>query len=203
MALPENNLYEVHYFTARVKERYAGDLAPARQHAYLRVLLDQGIQVHFGKFRKDNEWTRVTAERAELLLEPPLPWHLGFTELAFERAKTRALPDKPKTEVQRFEEKGSDVNLASFLLRDAYVGSVANQLVVTGDSDLLTPIKFAVDHGVQVHSLVPNPKQRVDALSLAASSLRFVEMDLLEQCQLPDLYSTRKGGAIRKPEGWS
>ena len=202
-SLPDYELGEVHYFTARVKQRYVTDLAPLRQHTYLRVLQDQGVQVHFGKFRKDDEWVRVLASSANRLLEPPLPSHLGLTELAFRKSIAQAIPDKPKTKVQRFEEKGSDVNLASYLLRDAYTNSVENQLVVTGDSDLVTPIQFAVEHGLYVHSLIPNHKQRVDALEKAASELKFVDTELLNNSQLPEIYCTSKGGTIRKPQYWS
>lgn len=150
-AMPQNSLNEVHYFTARVKERFQGDKAPARQHAYLRVLTDQGVQVHLGKFRKDSDWTRITATHSSSLLEPQLAGHLGLTEVAFKKAIDAARPDRPKTRVERFEEKGSDVNLASYLLRDAYLNKVTTQLVITGDSDLLTPMTFAVQQGVAVH----------------------------------------------------
>lgn len=202
-ALPNIELGEIHYFTARVKQRFVGDQAPYRQHTYLRVLQDQGVQVHLGKFRKDEEWTRVLADRAHSLLEPALPSHFGLTEVAFGRSRREAFPDKPKTRVQRFEEKGSDVNLASYLLRDAYRKTVENQLVITGDSDLVTPIQFSVDSGITVHSLIPNPKQRVDALANAASNLRFVETELLNRCQLPGIYYLSKGGSVKKPPSWS
>ena len=126
-----------------------------------------------------------------------------LTEVAFGRSRMEAFPDKPKTRVQRFEEKGSDVNLASYLLRDAYRKTVENQLVITGDSDLVTPIQFSVDSGITVHSLIPNPKQRVDALANAASNLRFVETELLNRCQLPGIYYLSKGGSVKKPPSWS
>lgn len=41
------------------------------------------------------------------------------------------------------EEKGSDVNLAAHLLRDAYRGHCGCAVIVSNDSDLLTPIRIA------------------------------------------------------------
>lgn len=43
-------------------------------------------------------------------------------------------------EIIRAEEKGSDVNLASHLLVDSMAGSCDVALVISGDSDLVTPI---------------------------------------------------------------
>ncbi len=48
-------------------------------------------------------------------------------------------PDVPKAQVYQFEEKGSDVNLASYLLRDSYSKRIDIAFIVTGDSDLKSP----------------------------------------------------------------
>jgi hypothetical protein len=120
-----------------------------------------------------------------------------------EKTVAAAVPDRPKTRVERFEEKGSDVKLASYLLRDAYMNKVTTQLVITADSDLLTPMTFAVQQGVAVHSMIPNSRQRVDALESVVTSLRFLDLDLLSKSQLPELYQTSKGGVIRRPASWA
>ena len=51
-----------------------------------------------------------------------------------------ANPPPDMVEIIRAEEKGSDVNLASHLLVDAIAGSCDVALVISGDSDLVTPI---------------------------------------------------------------
>jgi len=47
--------------------------------------------------------------------------------------------------VQKAEEKGSDVNLASHLVRDAFMNLFDVAVVVTNDTDLIEPIKIVRD----------------------------------------------------------
>ncbi len=53
-----------------------------------------------------------------------------------------AHPPPDLVEIIRAEEKGSDVNLASHLLVDALTGATDVFLVISGDSDLVTPIRL-------------------------------------------------------------
>jgi len=52
-------------------------------------------------------------------------------------------PPPNTIEVFKTEEKGSDVNLATHLLLDGFQDRYAAAIVITGDSDLVTPIKMA------------------------------------------------------------
>lgn len=47
-----------------------------------------------------------------------------------------------KVWVDKTEEKGSDVNLASPLLRDAYTGKFEVAVLITNDSDLAEPVRI-------------------------------------------------------------
>ncbi len=199
---PNLTLRDVYYFTANVKERFRGDDSPRRQHAYLRALKDQGVLVIYGKFRRDSDWLRVEASNARALLEPGLPAHLGATELAFRNSCRNALPDRPKTRVAQFEEKGSDVNLASYLLRDVFLERLQNALIITGDSDLVTPIKMVKNFGAVTHVMIPNQRQRVDDLRAAASTIEHIHANELLNHQFPNHYVTRKGGVILRPSTW-
>ena len=96
---PGMQLGDIYYFTANIKERFKGDDAPRRQHAYLRVLKDQGIKVIPGKFRKDEDWLRVGANRHRDLLQPNLPEHFGLTQRGLNRAFKEAQPDLPQAKV--------------------------------------------------------------------------------------------------------
>ena len=61
-------------------------------------------------------------------------------------------------EVIKTEEKGSDVNLATYLLLDAAVGDCETAVVMTNDSDLVEPIRLAQSHfGVPVGVVNPHP----------------------------------------------
>lgn len=61
------------------------------------------------------------------------------------------------------EEKGSDVNVATHLLRDVYLGNVDAAIVVSNDSDLELPIREARQR-VPVGLINPQESQTAGAL---------------------------------------
>jgi uncharacterized LabA/DUF88 family protein len=52
-----------------------------------------------------------------------------------------APPDKGYVRVTKTEEKGSDVNIATHLLMDAFDDAYELAVIISNDSDLLEPIK--------------------------------------------------------------
>jgi uncharacterized LabA/DUF88 family protein len=200
--MPGQSLGEIYYFTALVKERFKGDDAPRRQHTYLRVLRHQGIHVVEGKFRRDMKWLRVAAPFRKGLVEPVLPSHFGLTTLAITKSRVAAEPDLPKAHVFDMEEKGSDVNLASYLLRDVMQNSLRSALVVTGDSDLATPIQFATEFGCSTTVVIPSSSQPAVELEGSASNCLRLRAHWVAEAQLPEIYITPKGGTIHIPTSW-
>jgi len=71
-------------------------------------------------------------------------------------------PTGPRTvEVIKTEEKGSDVNLATYLLLDACRGDCDVAVVVTNDSDLKEPITIVrEDLGMTVGVVNPHPPRK-------------------------------------------
>ena len=53
-----------------------------------------------------------------------------------------ALPPPDMMRIIRHEEKGSDINLASHLLADGFAGSYDAAIVISGDSDFMTPVRM-------------------------------------------------------------
>jgi uncharacterized LabA/DUF88 family protein len=168
----QDEIGDIYYFTASVKQRFTGDEAPIRQQTYLRVLEDQDVKVVRGKFRKDIKNMRFVSSSREELTEPHLDRALGVTQVLIDRAWAKSEGDHLKASVFKMEEKGSDVNLASYLLRDCYQKLVDKAIVITGDSDLVTPVQFAKDAGINVRVVVPDKLQNADGLHSAASSFR-------------------------------
>jgi uncharacterized LabA/DUF88 family protein len=195
-------LGEIYYFTAPVKERFPNDDAPRRQHTYLRVLENQGIQVVRGQIRKDKSWMRLISTQRPNVIQPEIPSHFGLTQLALDVSVRAAAPDTPRANVYKLSEKGSDVNLASFLLRDAYQGNLSAALVVTGDSDLVTPVRFAVEAGLDVKVVIPNRFQKVTQLKTVATQFQELHPATLDEHQLPNAFITSKGGNIVRPKTW-
>jgi hypothetical protein len=54
-------------------------------------------------------------------------------------------PPPPTVRVWKTEEKGSDVNLASYLVRDAFTARFEQALVLSNDSDLAAPVRMVRD----------------------------------------------------------
>jgi len=99
------------------------------------------------------------------------------------------------------EEKGSDVNLASYLLLDALQETCATAVVVTNDSDLATPIALARRQaGITVGVVNPHPPRR-RSLELKGSFFKQIRQGDLRASQLPNAVQTDHG-LVTKPAGW-
>jgi hypothetical protein len=131
--LPSNDIRQIHYCTARIKARPDNLQAPARQSAYLAALGSlPTVRIHFGHFLESRPRMR--------LANPPA--------------------GGPSTvQVIKNEEKGSDVNLATWLLVDAYEKACETAVLITNDSDLAQPMAIVSRRlGVKVGLINPHPR---------------------------------------------
>jgi uncharacterized LabA/DUF88 family protein len=111
----------------------------------------------------------------------------------------------PKTvQVMKSEEKGSDVNLASYLLVDAFDDDYEAAVVVSNDSDLAEPIRL-VRQKFRKKVLVLHPCGLGRAISVelrrVASKSLIVDASLLPASQFP-VTLTDANGTIHKPARW-
>ncbi len=115
------------------------------------------------------------------------------------------LPNGVRTvEVLRTEEKGSDVNLATYLLVDVFEGEYEVAVVVSNDSDLVEPIRIVRSKlGIPVAVLNPqkDPLKTSCALVNSASLYRRIRMGALAASQFPPTL-TDSTGSFRKPSEW-
>ncbi len=171
---PTDQVVAIRYFTADVSPR-SGDLdAPVRQQAYLRALRTiPELTIHKGRF---------------------LP-----------KSKSRPLVGQERSFVQIHdtEEKGSDVNLASHLLNDAFNGRFEIALVISQDSDLCEPMKMVTHElgkTLGIGWLEPSaPGKRYKAVS---SFIRHATPAMLARSQFPDPVIGKGGAHIPKPLAW-
>lgn len=104
-------------------------------------------------------------------------------------------------DVIRTDEKGSDVNLATFLLIDGVNKEYEEAIVVSNDSDLVEPIRFARNAlGLEVGILNPQ-KSTSFALQNVASFCRKMRKGILKSSQFPPAL-TDQHGTITKPAIW-
>jgi len=106
-------------------------------------------------------------------------------------------------EVLWTEEKGSDVNLASYLLLDGFVGDYEKALVVSNDSDLIEPISIVRDVlKLPVGVAIPDPKTRQSALS-SATFYKRIRKRHLEEAQFPETVTDGNGRSVHRPPAWT
>ncbi len=106
-----------------------------------------------------------------------------------------------RARVLRTDEKGSDVNLASHLLRDGFRQEYELAVVVSNDSDLVEPIRI-VRQELRLPLGLINPHSKPSrALLPHASFLKQIRRGLLAKCQFPDALADKEG-TFRKPNAW-
>jgi hypothetical protein len=175
LLLPRHEIGTIKYFTARVRGWEHDPDAPTRQDTYLRALR--------------------TVPGLQLILGHFL-------------TKSRRLPrtDGKGTETVRVtEEKGSDVNLAAHLVRDAFCSDFELAAVVSNDSDLAEAIRIVVDEvDLPVGILAPVAREKrrpSEMLRERATFLKRIRSGVLKKSQFPEML-TDSTGRFRKPSSW-
>ncbi len=103
------------------------------------------------------------------------------------------------------EEKGSDVNLASFLIRDAALDRFDAAIVLSNDSDLKMAIQITRDDfGKDVFVVSPHFRQNRVARELVQVATKAFRINpaLLAACLLPETMLDAKGRTITRPREW-
>ena len=118
--------------------------------------------------------------------------------------KKRSVVGCPHCRVKVIErqEKGSDVNLTSNLLNDAWIDAYDCAVVVSTDSDMVEAMKLVREHHANKELILAYPRSRGRPRELAtiASDEKTIEIQDLEASQLP---SPIPGTEIRKPFEWN
>ena len=112
----------------------------------------------------------------------------------------------PKTvQVMKSEEKGSDVNLAAYLLVDAFDNDYEAAVVISNDSDLAEPIRLVRRKFgktvIVLHPCGPGRSPSIELRKVASKSL-LVNAALLPTCQFSDTLTDSAGRTIHKPASW-
>ena len=178
LALPKSRITAIRYFAAKVSATASDPGKPSRQAAYLAALRTvPDLTIHLGQLVVNQKYLKAVAPRPG-------------------EAK-RPLVYVP-------EEKGSDVNLASYLVLDACLGDFDTAVVVSNDSDLKEPVRI-------VREILSRP---VGVLRVDAEPRRCVFADLVDfikplrvthfrSSQFPDEIVDGHGATIRRPNEWT
>jgi uncharacterized LabA/DUF88 family protein len=195
---PPHVVTVVNYYTASVSHKEDPG-APGRQRSYLNALgTVPEINIHFGNFLYSEKWAA--------LIQPPQTrpsdhaWPPPWPDLVW---------------IGKTEEKGSDVNLASHLVRDALTNRFDSAVVLSNDTDLVEPIRIAVKEAgksvILLSPLHPNPKPNpitgrepspAKSLRDVSSSVLHIHNGHLRRAQFSDRIPRAGKSDIVKPPSW-
>ena len=223
LLLPANTVIaKVKYFTARVSGAVDSD-APRRQQIYFRALRTlPEIEIYYGHFLSKTIWRPlINLPVAGETISSPSPVILPAGDHSVSGSRTQTLPvgtyptpsprkgrrktprplsDALVAEVHTMEEKGSDVNLASHLLNDAWKNAFDDAVVISNDTDLVTPIRMvSVERRKPVTVICPGKWQISPPLAAVATHVRHIRKAMLAASQFPNPIP---GTTIRKPLSW-
>lgn len=174
LLLPDNEIIAIRYFSAIVKPDPSDPSKISRQHTYLRALKTlPNIDIQMGAFLQS----------------------------------VKSMPRHPLTDpiervdVLKTEEKGSDVNLATALLLDAFDDAMECAVLVTNDSDLAGPMRVARSRFGKTVGLINPQKRPSRVLSGISDFTRQVRRGVVEASQFP-LQLEDADGAFHKPTSW-
>jgi hypothetical protein len=174
--VPNHDIHRIRYFTARIAPKPDDPAARRRQYVYLRGLeTNPRVTIHLGRFQQ------TTARMA--LVVPRSGW--------------------PRTvEVIKTEEKGTDVNIATYLLLDAFRSDSDVSLVISNDADLAEPIRVLMKE-FPVNVGIANPCQQPSAelRRLGPTFFKQIKARALRDSQLPGTLKDSVG-VIRRPDKW-
>jgi hypothetical protein len=177
---PNDEVGRVLYFTARVSARPDDPQEATRQQMYLRALATRDIEIVLGQFRSGTRWMRRVQ---------PCP------------NGTDCPVSEENVQVVATEEKGSDVNLASRLLIDAFRRDCELAIVLTNDTDLVEPIRIARDElGIRVALLSPSDSP-ARTLRDTVDVVKKVRHGPLHASQFPSVLGDDRG-EIHRPRAW-
>ena len=182
LLLPNFDVQDVHYFTAKIVPRPGDDIhKPQRQQTYIRALESVGIKITYGTFQ-------TMPKRRPLLNEIVLA---GGAKIAAGSLVW----------IVNTEEKGSDVNLATLLLGNAAAQRCEVSVVVSNDSDLELPIRVCCQELGHKVGVLSTQSSNSLAIKSGATFYKQIRQGALAASQFAAVLHDASG-EIRKPATW-
>jgi uncharacterized LabA/DUF88 family protein len=172
LLLPKDEIRRIKYFTAKVTARPSDPDKPLRQQTYWRALRTiPNLEIIMGSFLSHDVTMPLSA------------------------------PAKGYARVIKTEEKGSDVNIATHLLVDAFHNDFELAVIISNDSDLLAPIQVVTrEFGKPVGLLNPHQNTSV-TLQPHVLFVKHIRKGVLANSLFPETLRDSKG-SFKKPASW-
>ena len=171
--LPSDNIGSIKYFTAKVSALSGDPGQPIRQQLYLRALSTiPNVSIIYGHFLTHSVPMPITGSN-------PTKW----------------------VKVRKTEEKGSDVNLATYLLHDGFKGLYDVVVIISNDSDLREPVRVVRQVlNLPVGIINPHETHSKELQQYATFVKRIRKSHLIASQLPPTLFDTQ--GTLNKPAEW-
>lgn len=188
-----NIVTKVKYYTARVSNKIDPG-SPARQRQYLNALSSiPEVETYFGRFLITDKLAKLTA--------PPetRPQNYVWNQ-----------PPPTLVRVVKVEEKGTDVNLAAHLVRDAFRNVFDQAVVISNDTDLVEPIRIVTQELHKRVGIVAPTRPRLHGAPIPSPTLRqfasfvlYIDQHHLDASQFPGTVQLGGGATAVKPLNWA
>ena len=184
-----HNVTQIKYFTAQVKRKQKDPSNVIRQNMYLRAIQTlQKVETVYGKFKKRNV-------KASLVIKNP------------EQLKQiKKIIGKNITPFFKYEEKETDVNIATHIIYDCCKENIDSIVLLSNDTDLKLPLWFArkkLKKRVIVITPTKNETESIvsmeahqDLQKISNKTISLTEGHL-KNSQFPDVVN-----GVSKPKSW-
>jgi len=179
--LPTHQIISIRYFTSIIRQPANNPAAPLRQRIYLRALESHTsiLKIHLGKIRVDTKRYRKVPLELDTSGNPVL------------------------VRVQKLEEKGTDVSLASHMVFDAGINPADLHVLISSDGDFAPTISLLRNlMNVGVAIIAPSGHMARPLLEAKPHLIRSIHRDALRKSQLPEEVKVGDG-AVHRPATWS
>ena len=173
---PQHNIQKIKYFTARVQSSREDTLKDTRQDIYLRAVNTiQNIEIIFGQFKKRQ-----------------------VTGLKCHYENGQYVEGNELVTISKWEEKESDVNIATHIVADVDQYNCA--ILISNDTDLKTPLKYVKENFKKRVGII-SPRRNIHIeLRDASHFQKRISNKVLEQCQFPERMKDDKGEFFCPPK---
>ena len=175
---------ELKYFSATVSDTQDDPSKSQRQHIYFRALKTvPNTKIILGHFTGHKVWMPLA------------------TPMMIRTGNRPSKKEIKKVKVVKYEEKGSDVNIATEMLIDAYESRFDAAVLISNDSDLKTPIRY-IKGRLKKKVIILNPQK---GSSMQLKKLATFSKDISEEHLKKSLFPKKLKdgkGEFRRPSSW-
>ena len=171
-----NNIIEIKYFTALVKRNSNDNSNIIKQNIYLRAIQTiPNLNIIFGQFKKR---------------------HMTGLRCYYENGNY--VESRNLITISKWEEKESDVNIATHIIADA--PQLDCIVLISNDTDLKTPLKYVKENFKKRVGII-SPRRNIHIeLKEASHFQKRISNRVLEQCQFPERMKDAKGEFFCPPK---